>query len=93
MYVSIFPYSSSLTLFLLRHYNYKTHTVKFQIFTSLFQLYYISDLNTSKCARSIIIARTSNTETSPLSLYSQYPLFVFEDINGEIRDEYRLFNY
>ena len=93
MYVSIFPYSSSLTLFLLCHYNYKTHTVKFQIFTSLFQLYYISDLNTSKCARSIIIVRTSNTKTSPLSLYSQYPFFVFEDINGEIRDKYRLFNY
>ena len=55
MYVSIFPYSSSLTLFLLCHYNYKTHIVKFQIFTSLFQLYYISDLNTSKCALSIII--------------------------------------
>ena len=91
MYVSIFPYSS-LTLFLLCHY-YKTHTVKFQIFTPLFKLYYISDLNKSKCARSIIIVRTSNTKTSPLSLYSQYPLFVFEDINGEIRDKYRLFNY
>ena len=38
-------------------------------------------------------SQNSNTKTSPLSLYSQYPLFVFEDINGEIRDKYRLFKY
>ena len=93
MYVSIFPYSSCLTLFLLCHYNYKTRTVKFYISTSLFQLCYISDLDIPKCARSTIIVRISNTNTSPLSLYPQYLLFVFEDVNDEIRDKYHFFNY